>query len=86
MSGQIFYGKSADGSDVKEFEGLFINPNNPNEWSNTPYEIKRNLPKQKKWICKGKHQYKLTDTIEIDMGEGVLVTEIWNCQCGKVLG
>lgn len=33
----LYTGKSADGSDMTEFEGLYINPNNENEWSNTPY-------------------------------------------------
>jgi len=34
----LFYtGKSEDGSDMKEFEGMYVNPNNNEEWSNTPY-------------------------------------------------
>lgn len=36
----IYYGKSADGSDMKEFEGLYVNPNNPSEWSNKRYHDK----------------------------------------------
>jgi hypothetical protein len=72
----IFYGKSADGSYMKEFEGFYINPENPNEWSNTAYEITRNLSKQKEWICKGKHQY--TKQVENNIVN-------WICQCGKKL-
>jgi hypothetical protein len=37
MSGIIFTGKSADGSDAQVAEGLHVNPENPSEWSNTPY-------------------------------------------------
>ena len=37
MSGTIFTGKSADGSDAQVAEGVYLNPNNQEEWSNTPY-------------------------------------------------
>ena len=37
MNGTIFTGKSADGSDAKVAEGVYTNPENPEEWSNTPY-------------------------------------------------
>lgn len=33
----IYTGKTADGSDMHETLGVFINPNNKNEWSTTPY-------------------------------------------------
>ena len=34
----IFTGKSADGSDMKELQGVvYVNPDNPDEWSNKPY-------------------------------------------------
>lgn len=33
----FYTGKSADGSDAMEVEGVYINPNNPNEWSGNPY-------------------------------------------------
>ena len=34
----IFTGRSADGSDMKEVQGvIYVNPNNPDEWSNKPY-------------------------------------------------
>jgi len=33
----IYTGKSADGSDMHEALGVFINPDNENEWSNKPY-------------------------------------------------
>jgi hypothetical protein len=36
MSGTIFTGKSADGSDA-QVTGVHVNPENPNEWSNMPY-------------------------------------------------
>lgn len=35
MSGTMFTGKSADGSDA-QVEGLHVNPENLNEWSNSP--------------------------------------------------
>lgn len=50
-----------------------------------PPELK-NVYEGKQFECKGKHQYRLVDTVKKDMGESVLVTEIWKCQCGKVLG
>jgi len=37
----IYVGKSADGSDMKEVDGVFINPDNPDEWSNQPYNKKQ---------------------------------------------
>lgn len=37
MGGSIFYGQSADGSDVKQWTGVFTNPDNDNEWSTEPY-------------------------------------------------
>jgi hypothetical protein len=40
----IYNGKSDDGSDMSIAEGVYINPDNENEWSSTPY------PKQKKYI------------------------------------
>ena len=33
----IYYGKTEDGSDAREPFGVFINPENENEWSNKPY-------------------------------------------------
>ena len=33
----IFTGRSADGSDMYPAMGVFVNPNNENEWSNKPY-------------------------------------------------
>ncbi len=50
-----------------------------------PPEIK-SVYEGKQFVCKGKHQYRLVDTIKKDMGEGALATEIWKCECGKVLG
>jgi len=50
-----------------------------------PPELK-GIYEGKQFVCKGKHQYRFADTVKKDMGEGVLVTEIWKCQCGKILG
>lgn len=83
MSGKAFYGKTEDGSDIQEFEGVYINPKNLNEWSNQPYlitnpyieqydKITQFLPKEKEFVCKGLHQYKEMN------GE-------WVCQCNKKL-
>lgn len=36
MNETIFTGKTADGSDTI-IDGVYVNPNNPEEWSNTPY-------------------------------------------------
>ncbi len=33
----IFTGKSADGSDMYPANGVYVNPDNDNEWSNKPY-------------------------------------------------
>jgi hypothetical protein len=37
MSGKMYTGTSGDGSDMTEFEGVYTNPENPEEWSNMPY-------------------------------------------------
>lgn len=37
----FYTGKSADGSDMREFEGVYLNPDNPNEWSSTPYSAQQ---------------------------------------------
>lgn len=37
MSGMIFTGKSADMSDIYPVKGMYVNPDNDNEWSNKPY-------------------------------------------------
>lgn len=37
MSGMIYTGKSADGSDAYPANGVYVNPDNPNEWSSKPY-------------------------------------------------
>ncbi len=33
----FYTGKSRDGSDMEEVEGMYVNPNNPDEWSSVPY-------------------------------------------------
>jgi len=50
-----------------------------------PPELK-SVYEENQFECKGKHQYRLVDTVKKEMGNGSLVTEIWKCQCGKVLG
>lgn len=50
-----------------------------------PPEIKK-IYEGKQFVCKGKHEYRLAETIKKEMANGSLVTEIWKCQCGKVLG
>lgn len=42
----IYTGRSADGSDMKEFEGVYTNPDNPDEWQSKPY------PSQRRWMSK----------------------------------
>ena len=37
MSGTIITGKSEDGSDAQVAEGVYTNPENPEEWYNMPY-------------------------------------------------
>lgn len=33
----IYTGKSRDGSDMRAAEGVYTNPDNPDEWSSKPY-------------------------------------------------
>ena len=33
----IYRGRSEDGSDMEVVQGMYVNPNNPDEWSNKPY-------------------------------------------------
>lgn len=40
----FYRGRSADGSDMEEVEGVYVNPRNPNEWSSKPY------PEQQRFI------------------------------------
>ena len=39
----IYRGKSADGSDMEEVEGVYVNPDNNNEWSSKPYPSQQKL-------------------------------------------
>ena len=50
-----------------------------------PYPIIEMFDAPKKFICKARHQYRLVDTIKEDKGNGYLVKEIWECQCGRRL-
>jgi hypothetical protein len=43
----FYTGSSADGSDAVEWQGMYTNPNNPNEWSSTPYPRQARLFNQK---------------------------------------
>lgn len=40
----FYIGRSADGSDMEEFGGMYVNPKNTNEWSSQPY------PEQQRFI------------------------------------
>jgi hypothetical protein len=35
----IYTGSTADGSDMKEYNGMYLNPDNENEWQSVPYPI-----------------------------------------------
>ena len=39
----IYTGSTADGSDMKEAEGMFINPDNDDEWSSRPYPSQQKI-------------------------------------------
>jgi hypothetical protein len=43
MGMEFYHGSSADGSDIRPSLGVFINPNNENEWSTAPYNKEQNL-------------------------------------------
>lgn len=47
----IYTGKTADGSDMHNALGLFINPENEDEWSNIPYN------KEQRQIVKNHRTY-----------------------------
>jgi len=79
----IFYGKSEDGSDAKEFEGFYINPENPNEWSNKPYVIQRLQSPFKEFEPKCKHKFH--QYTETRRKEGNIIISEWTCSCGKKL-
>ncbi len=34
----FYTGSSADGSDMREVRGMYVNPKNQEEWSNMPYD------------------------------------------------
>lgn len=57
MKGGFFTGSSEDGSDMKRFRGVYVNPNNPNEWSNKPY------PSQLKQIKAQEKRQRLYDKL-----------------------
>ena len=39
----FYYGSSADGSDMKEFRGMYTNPANEEEWSSKPFTKEQRL-------------------------------------------
>jgi hypothetical protein len=39
----FYIGSSKDGSDMHEHLGVYINPNNPDEWSNMPYNSEQRM-------------------------------------------
>lgn len=39
--GMFFTGSTADGRDIRPAMGVFINPNNPDEWSTAPYNAEQ---------------------------------------------
>ena len=42
----IYHGKSADGSDMREWDGVFVNPQNPDQWSAAPYNKEQSNSKK----------------------------------------
>ena len=48
----IYTGSTPDGSDMKEFEGVYINPENDNEWSSKPYPKQKTYPEQRRSMNK----------------------------------
>mgnify|MGYP003650412831 FL=1 len=43
----MYTGKTRDGSDMKEVEGMYVNPDNDDEWSSEPYPAQVKLLKPK---------------------------------------
>ncbi len=43
----IYTGKSADGSDAHLVEGVYVNPDNENEWSSKPYPKQQTIIRTK---------------------------------------
>ena len=49
----FYKGKTRDGSDIEEIDGVaYVNPRNPNEWSNQPYPEQRKLINMKARLLK----------------------------------
>lgn len=46
----IYRGRSADGSDMEEVEGVYVNPKNTNEWSSKPYPEQQRFINMKKIV------------------------------------
>lgn len=74
----IYTGKSADGSDMQEAEGMYTDSN---IWSNMPFIIRNthNRLNKDSFICKGKHQYRRVETKEDN-----IIHISWICQCGRI--
>lgn len=69
-----------DDETVKK-EELFYSKSEPFVLHN-PYPASTGIS----FICKGKHQYRLSDIIKDEREYGTITREVWSCQCGKVLG
>lgn len=46
----MFTGRSTDGSDMEEVQGVYVNPKNPNEWSSTPYPEQQRIINKKQIV------------------------------------
>ena len=71
---------------VSPQEATQLNLTNPSSYPfvlSNPYPLKM---EGKQFKCKGKHQYRLSDTIKDEREYGTITKEVWSCQCGKVLG
>lgn len=74
----IYTGKTADGSDMHETLGMFINPDNENEWSNQPYN------KEQRQEVKNHRTY--TEVIEYMSKKQCTLDDCYNQIKNKVFG
>lgn len=63
----FFTGSSSDGSDARRVWGVFVNPNNDNEWSTEPYN-----EEQKAFVREDNRQYRLKMSVVNYMKENKL--------------
>jgi len=54
----FYTGSTPDGSDMKEFKGMYVNPYNDNEWSSEPYKIKtgKELRRERRFKARRKNK------------------------------